>query len=168
MTPSIARKREMFGLGEYFATGKPGGDGGDLLGDRKLGDAGVDGYPASSKILRSGDFFVWAAIAAFIATLLAAKAGDMGGEAVSKILRSGDCFSWANIAAFIAILLAAKVGDKGELEVTSLSLAGVEKGVAVGYFSKVSGGSFFFFFFLGGDLVGSSLSSVVSRSRLGW
>ena len=115
-------------------------------------------------MLRSGDCFAWAAIAAFIATLLVAKAGDKGGEVVSKKLRSGDCFSWASIAAFIAILLAAKSGEKDE-EVVSWSLPGVEEGVEVGVFSKISGGSFFFF--LGGDLVGSSLSSVVSRSRLG-
>ena len=118
-------------------------------------------------MLRSGDSFVWAAIVAFIATLLVAKAGDKGGEVVSKKLRSGDCFSWASIAAFIAILLAAKSGEKDE-EVVSWSLPGVEEGLEVGVFSKISGGSFFFFFFfLGGDLVGSSLSSVVSRSRLG-
>ena len=136
-----------------------------------MGEDSVLGFPAISKMLRSGDRFSWAAIAAFIATLLAAKAGDKVGEVVSKILRSGDCFSWASIAAFIAILLAAKAGEKDE-EVVSWFLAGVEEGVEVGVFSKISGGSFFFFFFfLGGDLVGSSLSSVLSlvasRSRLG-
>ena len=77
MTPPIAHKREMFVAGEYFATGNPGGD-----GDWKLVDTSVGGYPIVSKILRSGDCFSWAAIAAFIATLLAAKAGDTGEEVV--------------------------------------------------------------------------------------
>jgi hypothetical protein len=118
----------MFVAGEYFATGNPGGD-----GDWKLVDTSVGGYPIVSKILRSGDCFSWAAIAAFIATLLAAKAGETG----------------------------EKAGETGE-EVVCWSLAGVGEGVEVGVFSKSSGGLFFFFFFLHGDLVGSSLSSVVS------
>ena len=80
MTPPIAHKREMFVLGEYFAAGNPGGD---LLGDWRLWDPSVanvggdvGGYPNLSKILWSGDCFAWAAIAAFIATLLEAKVGE--------------------------------------------------------------------------------------------
>ena len=84
MTPPIAHKREMFVLGEYFAAGNPGGD---LLGDWRLGDPSVakvggdvGGYPILSKILWSGDCLTWAAIAAFIAILLAAKVAEKGEE----------------------------------------------------------------------------------------
>ena len=62
----------------------------------------------------------------------------------------------------MAILLAAKAGDRGE---ETSALTGVEEGVGV--FSKEPGGIFFFFFFFLGDLVGSSLSMLVSWSRLG-
>ena len=79
-----------------------------------MGEASGGGYPAISKMLVSGDCFAWAAIAAFIATLLAAKDGDKGEEVISKMLVSGDFFVWAAIAALIATLLAAKDGDKGE------------------------------------------------------
>ena len=79
MTPPIAHKREMFVLGEYFAAGNPGGD---LLGDPSVAKVGGDvgGYPILSKILRSGDCFDWAAIAAFIAILLVAKVAEKGEE----------------------------------------------------------------------------------------
>ena len=84
MTPPKEHKREMFELGEYFAAGNPGGD---LLGDWRLEDPSVanvggdfGGYPILSKILWSGDCFAWAAIAAFIAILLAAKVVEKGEE----------------------------------------------------------------------------------------
>ena len=84
MTPPKEHKREMFELGEYFATGNPGGD---LLGDWRLEDPSVakvggdvGGYPILSKISWSGDCFAWAAIAAFIAILLALKVADKGEE----------------------------------------------------------------------------------------
>ena len=71
-------------LGEYFAVGNPGGD---LLGDWRLEDPSVakvggdvGGYPILSKISWSGDCFAWAAIAAFIAILLALKVADKGEE----------------------------------------------------------------------------------------
>ena len=84
MIPPIEHKREMFVLGEYFAVGNPGGD---LLGDWRLEDPSVakvggdvGGYPILSKILWSGDCFAWAAIAAFMAILLAAKVAGKGEE----------------------------------------------------------------------------------------
>ena len=79
MTPPIAHKREMFVLGEYSAVGNPGGD---LLGDPSVAKVGGDvgGYPILSKMLWSGDCFAWAAIAAFMAILLAAKVAGKGEE----------------------------------------------------------------------------------------
>ena len=164
-------------LGEALSTAKPGG--GELLGDLKFGESSVarteagdedGGYPILSKILGSAGSFSWAFFAACTAFILAETAGWIGvtgpyggGYPESKMLWSGDFFAWAAIAAFIAILLAAKAGDRGE---ETSALAGVELVVEDGVFSKEPGGLFFFFFFLG-DLVGSSLSTVVSWSRLG-
>jgi hypothetical protein len=176
MTPPIEHKREMFVLGEYLAVGNPGGD---ILGDWKLGDSSVaktgsggddGGYPILWKILWSGESFAWAVIAACTAFILAETAGrtdrgeDGGYPILWKILWSGESFAWAVIAAWTAFILAETAVKTGRGEEVSWALSGVEEGVL----SRVSGGRvFFFFFFFGGDLVGSSLSLVVSWSRLG-